>query len=154
MKRLPEAARALAAGLAAALCTFGAAAQEGPCADTVAQLRLLAQDAQFPLRWSETSMTDERPLVVTITEREGALHLEFHKTQQGLWAEGQAQVCGAGGQLQARIAKSRIRPGPAAHWILRNSLAQGATFSLNRQASGQLRIATPGWSGMFAPLLP
>jgi hypothetical protein len=101
------------------------------------------------LRWEETSMTDGKPLVVSIMERDGVLFLEFWKTREGLWAEGGAVICRSGAGLEARI--GRLRMGPAAHWILRHSMGHANTFVLSRQATGQLQIATPGWKGDFLP---
>ena len=121
------------------------------CASSVAELRRLAGDPLFAARWEETSMLDGKPLLVSITEREGRLFLAFFKTHEGVWAEGPVAICAASTELEARIAKSHIVMGPAAHWLLRQSLGNGATFSLRRLASGQLRIATPGWSGVFSP---
>jgi hypothetical protein len=122
-----------------------------PCAQNVAELRDLLDDAQFSLQWRETTMSDGKPLLVSIGEQEGGLFMRFTKTGEGLWAEGHALVCRAGGEVEARIAKGRIRLGPAAHWLLRQSMEQGARFVLARQPGGQLRIATPGWSGAFSP---
>ncbi|ROZ76999.1 hypothetical protein [Ramlibacter sp. WS9] len=125
-----------------------AAADPQNCTRTLEGLAILAGDSPFPLRWEETSMTDGKPLVVSITEKDGALFLAFNKTHEGLWAEGPAVVCRMGAALEARI--GRIRIGPAAHWILRQSMAGGSTFALSRRSAGQLQIATPGWKGDFA----
>ncbi|NKE68006.1 hypothetical protein RAMLITH_19465 [Ramlibacter sp. RBP-2] len=145
--------RALAvAGLLQALHVAATAATAAPCATTVGELRSLAGDAAFPLRWEETSMSDGKPLVVSIADRDDGLFLEFVKAREGLWAEGAATICQAGAQLQARLKARRLRVGPSAHWILRHSIGQGGTFMLSRQPGGQLRIATPGWSGLFVPL--
>ena len=94
-------------------------------------------------------MTDGKPLIVSILEREGSLFMEFLKTGEGLWAEGTAVICKGGVGLEARI--TRVRLGPATHWLMRQSMGQGATFTLSRLATGQLRIATPGWQGSFTP---
>lgn len=97
-------------------------------------------------------MTDGKPLVVSIREQDGSLHMEFQKTREGLWAEGAAVICAASAGsagLEARL--SRLRAGPAAHWLLRHSMGQDPTFTLSRLATGQLRIATPGWHGVFSP---
>ncbi len=120
-----------------------------PCAATLQALSLVTGDPLFPLRWEETSMSDGKPLVVSITEKEGALFLEFKKTQEGLWAEGTALVCRGSAGFEARM--GQIRMGPAAHWLLRQSSGQGRTFAMSRGATGQLRIATLGWSGTFRP---
>ncbi|MEO7641662.1 MAG: hypothetical protein ABIU07_09615 [Ramlibacter sp.] len=87
--------------------------------------------------------------MVTIAERDGALFLMFHKTGEGLWAEGPVQVCGKEGDLQARIPENLLRVGPAAHWIVRRALRNDPRFSLRRDSTGQLAIATAGWSSQF-----
>ena len=124
-----------------------AAADPQRCTRTLEGLGNLTGDSSFPLRWQETSMTDGKPLLVSITEKDGALFLEFRKTQEGLWAEGAAVICRAGAGLEARV--GQVRTGPAAHWILRQSLGRGSTFVLTRPAAAQLHIATPGWRGDF-----
>ena len=96
-------------------------------------------------------MTDGKPLIVSITEKDGSIFLEFVKAREGLWAEGAAVICKSNTDLEARMKKGRIRVGPAAHWILRHSIGQDGTFVLSRLATGQLRIATPGWHGSFSP---
>lgn len=146
----------LAPPLVVMLALFGlpltsAALEPSGCAATLEDLRTLAADAAFPLRWEETSMTDGKPLVVAITERDGSLFLEFLKTREGLWAEGAAVICKSRIDLEARMSKARLRVGPAAHWILRHSIGQGGTFILSRLGTGQLRISTPGWQGAFSP---
>jgi hypothetical protein len=138
----------LLAGLLSCLALQPVAAQPRDCVSSVEGLAHLAGEP-FPLRWEETSMTDGKPLVVSIREKDGSLFMEILKTREGLWAEGSAVICPGPGRLEARI--SRVRLGPAAHWLLRQSLGQGATFTLSRLAQGQLRIATPGWQGAFSP---
>ncbi len=152
--RQGRAGSAWRAGLAAGLVLLAPICHARFCANTQHELRQLARDPGFSLTWVETSMTDGKPLQVAISECDGALFLAFHKAQEGLWAEGAATVCESGDDLEARIAQDRIRLGPAAHWILRQSLGRGASFSLRRVAPGRLRIATPGWSGVFVPLVP
>lgn len=97
-------------------------------------------------------MSDGKPLIVSIVEREGSITLEFFKTREGLWAQGDVVICGSNANLEARMKKGRIRLGPAAHWIVRQSVGRGGTFVLSRLAADQLRIATPGWHGMFSPM--
>lgn len=98
-------------------------------------------------------MSDGKPLLVRLTESGGGLHLEFLKAQEGLWAEGAARICAGGGGLEAVLAQQDIRVGPAAHWLLRQSLRHGARFVLAVLPGGELRIATRGWSGVFRPVL-
>jgi hypothetical protein len=138
--------------LVAGCAATGAASAEPACATSVRELRALAGDPAFALRWQETSMGDGKPLVLTIAAREGALVLEFVKTREGLWADGPAAICPGPEGLQARFAAGSLRIGPAAHWIVRHSMAAGATFTLRRLPSGELKVATNGWSGIFAAL--
>ncbi|TWO71982.1 hypothetical protein FN976_08335 [Caenimonas sedimenti] len=138
--------------LRAALGACAVAALANPahgCATSIAQLRALLGDAGFALHWREVSMRDGMPLVVRVSEEEGRLVLRFVKTAAGLWAEGPAEFCLAGEHLEARIARERIRVGPAAPWLLRQSLGGGARFVLARLPQGQLRIGATGWSGVF-----
>ena len=95
-------------------------------------------------------MTDGKALTVSIMERDAALFLEFKKAQEGLWAEGSAVVCLTHEGLEARI--GRMRTGPAAHWLIRQSMSgQSRVFALGWQDSGELRIKTAGWRGVFLP---
>jgi hypothetical protein len=146
-RRLPGLPVLVALGLALA----SPVCQARDCALTVAELRALVQQPVFPLRWQETTMQDDKPLVVTLSERDGGLHLQFVKSREGLWAEGAASVCMNNGTLEAVLSRHRISVGPAAHWLLRQSLAYGARFVLAPKPGGQLHIETPGWSGTFVP---
>ena len=145
--------RVFRAALAATvLATAAGAGQTRPCALSLGELAGLVRQPGFAARWQETSMQDGKPLVVTLSEREGELHLQFVKAGEGLWAEGAASVCMNNGVLEALLPRGRIQVGPAANWLLRQSLASGARFALGLQPGGQLRIATPGWHGTFVPL--
>src|SRR5712664_4093259 len=70
-----------------------------PCAKTIDDLRALLADQSFPLKWHETTMDDGKPLVLSILERDGALFLEFVKTDEGLWAESAGTLCLNGADL-------------------------------------------------------
>jgi hypothetical protein len=96
-------------------------------------------------------MADGKPLTVSITQKADRLYLEFTKAGEGLWAEGPASICLSDVGLEVRIASERIKLGPAAPWLLRQSLGHGAKFSLTRSPTGRLRISTAGWSGWFIP---
>ena len=54
------------------------------CAATISELRMMLGDQNFPLMWAETTMTDGKPLVMSIFEKNGSLLLEFIKTKEGL----------------------------------------------------------------------
>jgi hypothetical protein len=129
----------------------GAHASSQACAETISELRVLAGDQAFPLRWEETTMNDSKPLVVSILERKGSLFLEFVKTDEGLWLESAGVICRTGADLEARLSAGRIRLGPAANWVLRHAVGNGGTFRLTRIGVEQLQIATGGWSGTFSP---
>ena len=90
----------------------GAQASSQACAATISELRVLAGDQKFPLRWEETTMNDSKPLVVSILERKGSLLLEFVKTNEGLWLESAGVICRTGADLEARLAAGQIRLGP------------------------------------------
>jgi hypothetical protein len=122
-----------------------------PCAATIVEFRTLVGDPSFPLRWQETTMDDGKPMVVSILERNGSLHLEFIKTGAGLWAESAGIICTNGKHFETRFASAQIRFGPAANWVTRIALGRGGHFTFAKTGSEQLRIATGGWSGNFSP---
>ncbi|HVE54332.1 MAG TPA: hypothetical protein VNB23_13200 [Ramlibacter sp.] len=144
----------LAAALLLFLASHPVAAALPACAATVDGLRALLQDPAFPLTWEETTMADARPLLVTLDERDGALHLSIHKTGEGRWAAGHARVCGDASGLEARYDAASLHVGPAAGWLLRQGLQAGAAVTLRRLPAGELRIGTVGWSSRFAPATP
>ena len=121
------------------------------CASTIAGLRALLADESFALEWRETTMDDEKPLVLSVLERDGNLFLMFVKTGEGLWAEGAGLVCREGPYFEMRLAADRLKIGPAASWAARYAFANGAQFTLARLGSHRLRIDTVGWSGVFVP---
>lgn len=143
-----------AAASAALLVSLGAQAGGPECTATLGGLWRLTGDASFPQRWTETGMPDGKPLVLEISEAAGALHLRFEKTGEGLWAEGTSTICSEHGLLTVRFDRARTRPGPAASWLLRQSIAAGARFELARRTPSELVVSTPGWRGTFAPLAP
>ncbi len=96
-------------------------------------------------------MDDGMPLRVSISEKDGALFLEFIKTGQGLWAQSGGELCRSGAELEIRFRADQIQTGPAANWVLRVALSHGGRFTLTRLASDRMRIATSGWSGLFSP---
>lgn len=96
-------------------------------------------------------MRDGMPLLVQVSDQEGRLALRFVKTRAGLWAEGPAEICRSDSGIEARIPREAIRVGPAAPWLLRQAMGQGARFLLARLPDGQLRIGSAGWSGVFQP---
>src|SRR5258706_6927665 len=96
------------------------------CASTIAGLRSLLADESFALEWRETTMDDEKPLVLSVLERDGILFLVFVKTGEGLWAEGAALVCRDGEALEANLPSQNLKVGPAAGWRGRYAFANGA----------------------------
>jgi hypothetical protein len=141
--------RALA-GLLASLAIAGGALAAPHCASSIEDLRAVVSDPAFPLKWRETTMDDGKPLTFSLTERHGALFLEFVKTNEGLWAEGAGVVCRDGSEIVARIAREQLRVGPAANGATRYLLSNGGEFKLTKVDAGHLRIETFGWAGTFA----
>ena len=90
--------------------------------------------------------------MVSILERDGALFLQFLKTQEGLWAESTGAICTVGETLEARFDSAHVRLGPAANWILKLALGTGGKFTLARHDALQLKISTSGWQGLFRPV--
>ncbi|MBI1285038.1 MAG: hypothetical protein GC183_11955 [Thiobacillus sp.] len=121
------------------------------CAATVSELGAMFGDQTFPLKWEETTMDDGKPLMMSITEVNGSLILEFTKTGEGLWMESPGVICNTGTDLEARFTGEQIRLGPAAGWVLRSVSRNGVKFTLTRLGSDRLRVATSSWSGIFAP---
>jgi hypothetical protein len=120
------------------------------CVTSIGDLKAVLGDRRDSLQWVETTMDDGKPLVVSIVEKKGALVLAFIKTGEGVWAEGSGAICRAGSDLEVRFDHEKIRFGPAANWVLRNLSGSGARFTLTPLDSERLRIATRGWSGVFA----
>jgi hypothetical protein len=133
------------------LCLHSEARDAQTCAATISELKEAIGDPIFPLTWKETTMSDGKPLVVSIGEKNGSLSLEFIKTSEGLWAEGAGAICKAGADLEIRFSAGQMRLGPAANWVMRISLGQGGKFTLTKLGPEQLKIATSGWSGIFSP---
>ncbi len=134
------------AGLA---CAGSAWAQ--PCAANVSQLRALLGDSALPLVWEEISMSDGRPLVLSLDERDGSLALAFVKTGEGLWAQGRGVVCRQGAGYEARFGEGGLQVTPAANWLLRIALQGSGSVQLRYSLPPQLRVAAPGWNGTFVP---
>lgn len=122
------------------------------CATSPGELRVLLGAPTFALSWEETSMRDGKPLVVSIGEKNGALHLLFTKTGEGLWAESTGALCQTGADLEIRFSRQQIRVGPAAGWVVRQALEGGGAFKLTTLGAQRLRIATTGWDGVFVPV--
>lgn len=134
------------------LSFFESEAREPPtCAASINELRLIVGDQTFPLKWVETTMTDQKPLVVSIHEKNGTLILEFIKTSEGLWAESSGVICSKDADLEIRFTAEQIRMGPAANWLLRSLLGNGGKFTMTKLGPEQFRLATNGWHGIFSP---
>ena len=119
--RSPSSALLLALAVAAA--PLPARAQLTGCARNIGALQVLLGRSALPLRWIETSMADGKPLVMAISERDGALHLAFHKTGEGAWFEAQASICVTERELEVRLVEATLVPGPAVPWLVPQSLA-------------------------------
>jgi hypothetical protein len=121
------------------------------CVSTLAELKQMLDDPSFSLNWEETTMDDGKPLMVTISENNGALSVAFVKRTKGLWADISGEICKADQDMEIRFTGQQIHFGPAASWVLRYALGNGGKFTLTRMSSKQLRVATTGWSGDFSP---
>ena len=124
-------------------------AQESGCAASLADLGRLLGNTPPTRHWAEVSMDDGRPLLITLGESGGTLHLEFVKSGAGLWAEISGVICPTGKDLELRVGPEQIRFGPASHWSVRIMLANGGIFVLRPGGANQLLIETQGWSGRF-----
>lgn len=146
--------RRAAAATAALLLLAAQAHAATDCARGAAALRRLAGEGAFPLHWVEAGMDDGKPLHLDLelAERDGALHLRFNKTGEGLWAEGAGSVCKAADGLQVRFEPGQLRAGPAAGWLLRQWLRDGGPLAVARPSPATLEVRAPGWRGRFAPL--
>jgi hypothetical protein len=122
------------------------------CVSTMVELKALLNDQAFSLQWEETTMDDGKPLMVSISDKNGVLSVEFIKTTKGLWANISGEICKTDKDIEIRFTAEQIRFGPAASWILRYALSNGGKFTLTRIGDKQLRVATTGWSGIFAPI--
>lgn len=143
-----------ALGLLLSILAFGCLAAEvsSPvsCAASLGGLRELLVDPPMALRWRETTMTDGKPLVLTLLERDGVLVLEFVKSGEGLWAESEFVICRHGDALEARARPGQVRTGPAANWLTRLAFRGGGSFRLTPLGAGRLRIEASAWAGTFA----
>jgi hypothetical protein len=126
------------------------ASESRTCAKNIAELNQVWGDAAFPLKWQETSMSDGKPLAVSIQEKNGKLHLQFVKAMEGLWAESTGLICPVGNELEIEFTGDEIRLGPAANWLIKLAIGSGGKFSLQRIGPHQLRIKTSGWQGLFS----
>lgn len=136
------------------LASAGDAAARPNCAATLGQLERLLGEQALPQTWTETTMDDGKPLVMSIAEGDGSLLLAFTKTGEGLWAESTVTLCESGAKLEARFSRQQIRLGPAAGWLLRSALRNGGKFIFTKLAANELHIATRGWSGKFSAVTP
>jgi len=139
------------ATLVAALTLFPAATFAAtPCAETIGDLRALLSEPAFPLKWHETTMSDGKPLLLSIFERDGALVVSFEKTEEGLWAEGASVVCRSGNDYEIRFVNGSVRFGQAASLMLQYSMLNGGGVTFTRKAPERMLVAMSGWSGEFA----
>jgi hypothetical protein len=122
------------------------------CVSTIAELKVLLADRPLALKWEETTMDDAKPLVVSISEKNGVLSVEFVKTTKGLWADITGVICPTDKAMEIRFTAEQIHFGPAASRVLQYVLGNGGKFTLIRMGDKQLQVQTTGWSGIFAPV--
>ena len=97
-------------------------------------------------------MDDAKPMIVSISDNNGALSVEFIKSTKGRWADISGVICKTDKAMEIRFTSDQSRFGPAASWVLRYALGNGGVFTLTRMGDKQLRVQTAGWSGIFASL--
>lgn len=141
----------LAVALALGLPVSSFAQEPDVCVSTLDDLKALLADETFSLKWEETTMDDAKPLLVTISEKNRVLSVEFVKTGKGLWADIVGEICKTDQDLEIRFTGEQIRFGSAASWVLRYVLSNGGKFTLTRIDAHQMKVATTGWSGIFVP---
>jgi hypothetical protein len=120
------------------------------CVKNIHDINLAWGSPSFPLKWKETSMSDGKPLVVTILEKNDSIFLTFVKEKEGLWAESTGLICQVGNDLEIEFTGNQIRFGPAANWVLKLAIGNGGKFSLRRTGNEGLQIKTSGWEGLFS----
>jgi hypothetical protein len=108
--------------------------------------------------WIETTADDNKPLFIDLGAKEDHLFLTFFKTKEGVWAEGNAEICpeqagnkNVADKWVAKITKADITVGKIAPWPVRLGFSGGAKFKLTLLEPKKLKIATTGWSGEFVP---
>lgn len=121
------------------------------CAKTSTALKDLMADAMKE-RWIETTADDGKPLKIEITSKNDLLYFVFDKTNEGVWAEGRAEVCKDLKNLVLKITGKDIKLGPKAPFPIRLSMGSGAKFKLRIDSPEKLHVSTFGWSGDFVPL--
>ncbi|MES2856924.1 MAG: hypothetical protein V4692_13735 [Bdellovibrionota bacterium] len=121
------------------------------CAKTSIELKAFMGDAMKE-RWIETTADDGKPLKIEITSKEDLLYFVFDKTNEGVWAEGRAEVCKEAKNLVLKITGKDIKLGPKAPFPIRISMGSGAKFKLRIDGPDKLHVSTFGWSGDFIPL--
>jgi hypothetical protein len=124
-----------------AMVLFGCGAAASDCGKDVAELRRLSGDPSFPLQWTEVGMDDGKPLVLELRDRGGSLHIRLAKTHEGLWAEGTGTVCVIRGGLEIRFDAGQLHPGPAANWLLRQSLQASGRLTFTRPAADDMKVS-------------
>jgi hypothetical protein len=137
---------------------FMALAFAATCAETKTDLRTLMTNRSgagyaqvLDSQWVETTADDGKPLKIQITEQSGKLYFTFDKTQDGIWAEGPAQICDEDGKLVLSVTGKNIKLGKAAPWPVRWSMGGGTNLRLNFSTADKLHVSATGWSGDFVP---
>jgi hypothetical protein len=120
------------------------------CTKNIRDINLAWGSPSFPLKWKETSMSDGKPLTVTIQEKNGSIFLQFIKEKEGLWAESSGLICQVGNDFEIEFTGDEIRLGPAANWMVKLAIGSGGKFSLRRTVNEGLQIKTRGWEGLFS----
>ena len=127
------------------------ALDQASCAKTTKDLALLLTENSMKEKWLETTANDGKPLKIDISEKDGHLYFVFDKTNEGIWAEGAAEICKEDKELLLKVSGKDIHVGPKAPFPVRMSMSGGAKFRLSFKKPEVLHVSTFGWSGDFIP---
>jgi len=125
--------------------------QESPCSKLYSSFQTDIGKKLNSDTWIETTADDGKPLFIDLGNREKNLFLTFFKSNEGVWAEGNAEICPDQNLWVAKITKNDITVGKSAPWPVKLGFSGGAKFKLTLIDTNKLKIATFGWSGEFIP---
>lgn len=119
------------------------------CAYDLNSLSSVFDVSGFSTRWTEVGASDGQPLLLTISQGDGSLFLQFVKSGQGTWVAGEASICGGGGSATATISADQVTVNNLP-WAVKLVMGDGASFNLRVTPDGrQLSISGGGWTGRF-----
>lgn len=120
------------------------------CVDDQDGLKELT-DADFSHTWHETTANDGKPVQLKMSSKNDKLYFVFEKSHDGVWAEGEVEVCSDKGGLVVKMAAADIKVGPKAPGLVRMAMHGGANFKVKVNSVSAIHVSTSGWSGDFVP---